>query len=41
LALDRILVFFTAGATTFDLQIVVDNPAFVSAGAAPLLGLLR
>jgi hypothetical protein len=36
LALNRILVWFTAGPTTYDFEIVVDNPAFVSAGGAPL-----
>ena len=36
LALNRVLVWFTAGPTTYDFEIVVDNPAFVSAGAAPL-----
>ena len=35
LALNRVLVWFTAGPTTYDFEIVVDNPAFVSAGAAP------
>jgi hypothetical protein len=30
LALSRILVWFTAGPTTYDFEIVVDNPAFVS-----------
>jgi hypothetical protein len=42
LALNRILVWFTAGPTTYDFEIVVDNPAFLSAGAAPPpCGLLR
>ena len=36
LAFNRILVWFTAGPTTYDFEIVVDNPAFVSAAAAPL-----
>ena len=30
LTLNRILVWFTAGPTTYDFEIVVDNPAFVS-----------
>jgi hypothetical protein len=30
LAFNRILVWFTAGPTTYDFEIVVDNPAFVS-----------
>jgi len=36
LALNRILVWFTAGPTTYDFEIVVDNPAFVSGGAPPV-----
>ncbi|MEP7016646.1 MAG: hypothetical protein ABI899_01345 [Actinomycetota bacterium] len=35
LALNRILVWFTAGPTTYDFEIVVDNPAFVSAATEP------
>jgi hypothetical protein len=30
LALNRILVWFTAGPTTYDFEIIVDDPAFVS-----------
>jgi hypothetical protein len=30
LALNRILVWFTAGPTTYDFEIIVDNPAFAS-----------
>ncbi len=30
LALNRTLVWFTAGPTTYDFEIIVDNPAFVS-----------
>ena len=36
LALNRILVWFTAGPTTYDFEIVVDNPAFVSVTTAPV-----
>ena len=32
LALSRMLVWFTAGPTTYDFEIVVDNPAFVAVG---------
>ena len=35
LALNRILVWVTAGPTTYDFEIVVDNPAFVSVAADP------
>jgi hypothetical protein len=35
LALNRILVWFTAGPTTYDFEIVVDNPAFVSVTPGP------
>jgi hypothetical protein len=35
LALNRILVWFTAGPTTYDFEIVVDNPAFVSVDPGP------
>jgi hypothetical protein len=35
LALSRILVWFTAGPTTYDFEIVVDNPAFVSVTPDP------
>ena len=37
LALNRILVWFTAGPTTYDFEIIVDDPAFVSVAAEPLL----
>lgn len=36
LALNRILVWFTAGPTTYDFEIVVDNPAFVSVATEPV-----
>ena len=36
LALNRILVWFTAGPTTYDLEIIVDNPAFASVDPEPL-----
>ena len=36
LALNRILVWFTAGPTTYDFEIIVDDPAFVSVAAEPL-----
>ena len=36
LALNRILVWFTAGPTTYDFEIVVDNPAFVSVAPDPV-----
>ena len=36
LALNRILVWFTAGPTTYDFEIIVDNPAFVSVAPEPL-----
>jgi hypothetical protein len=35
LALNRILVWFTAGPTTYDFEIIVDNPAFVSVAPDP------
>jgi len=35
LAFSRILVWFTAGPTTYDFEIVVDHPAFVSAAPDP------
>jgi hypothetical protein len=35
LAFNRILVWFTAGPTTYDLEIVVDDPAFVSVAPGP------
>jgi hypothetical protein len=35
LALSRILVWFTAGPTTYDFEIIVDNPAFVSVAPDP------
>ena len=35
LALNRILVWFTAGPTTYDFEIIVDNPAFVSVAPGP------
>ena len=35
LAFNRILVWFTAGPTTYDFEIVVDNPAFVSVAPEP------
>ena len=35
LALNRILVWFTAGSTTYDFEIIVDNPAFVSLPSEP------
>jgi len=35
LAFNRIAVWFTAGPTTYDFEIVVDNPAFVSAAPDP------
>jgi hypothetical protein len=35
LALSRILVWFTAGPTTYDFEIVVDKPAFVSVAPDP------
>jgi len=35
LALNRILVWFTAGPTTYDFEIVVDNPVFVSVAPDP------
>jgi hypothetical protein len=35
LAFNRILVWFTAGPTTYDFEIVVDNPAFVSVAPDP------
>ena len=37
LALNRILVWFTAGPTTYDFEIVVDNPAFVAVSPEPVL----
>ncbi len=36
LALNRILVWFTAGPTTYDFEIIVDDPAFVSVATEPL-----
>src|SRR5450759_2226733 len=35
LAFNRVLVWFTAGPTTYDFEIVVDNPAFVSVDPDP------
>jgi hypothetical protein len=35
LAFNRILVWFTAGPTTYDFEIIVDNPAFVSVAPGP------
>ena len=35
LAFNRVLVWFTAGPTTYDFEIVVDNPAFVSVAPDP------
>ena len=35
LAFDRILVWFTAGPTTYDFEVIVDNPAFVSVAPDP------
>ena len=35
LAFNRIAVWFTAGPTTYDFEIVIDNPAFVSAAPDP------
>jgi hypothetical protein len=35
LALDRIMVWFTAGPTTYDFEIIVDNPAFASVAPDP------
>jgi hypothetical protein len=35
LAFSRILVWFTAGPTTYDFEIVVDNPAFVAVAPDP------
>lgn len=35
LAFNRILVWFTAGPTTYDFEIVVDDPAFVSVAPDP------
>jgi len=35
LAFSRLLVWFTAGPTTYDFEIVVDNPAFVSVAPDP------
>ena len=35
LAFNRILVWFTAGPTTYDFEVVVDNPAFVSVAPEP------
>ena len=37
LALNKILVWFTAGPTTYDFEIMVDNPAFVSVAPEPVL----
>jgi len=36
LALNKILVWFTAGPTTYDFEILVDNPAFVSVAPEPV-----
>ncbi len=36
LALDRFTVWFTAGPTTYDFDVVVDDPAFVSTSAHPV-----
>jgi hypothetical protein len=36
LAFNRILVWFTAGPTTYDFEIIVDNPAFVSVAPEPV-----
>jgi len=36
LALNRILVWFTAGPTTYDFEVIVDNPAFVSVAPEPV-----
>ena len=35
LAFNRILVWFTAGPTTYDFEVIVDNPAFVSVAPDP------
>lgn len=35
LAFNRILVWFTAGPTTYDFEVIVDNPAFVSVAPEP------
>ena len=36
LALNRILVWFTAGPTTYDFEIIVDNPAFAPVAPEPV-----
>jgi hypothetical protein len=36
LALNRVLVCFTAGPTTYDFEVIVDNPAFASVGPDPV-----
>lgn len=36
LALSRVLVWFTAGPTTYDFEIFVDNPAFVAVAPQPV-----
>ena len=36
LALDRFTVWFTAGPTTYEFDLVVDDPAFVSTAASPV-----